>query len=766
MAITRAQQFRQMLEDGGMLVKPGIGGKRPGYRGDAAYGERDEDDKVKDTFAAGDGFDRESFQRARDIGEANRALEILKADKEEEKVERFRNRKIDFPGGPGLTPILARIFGKGLQRNAFNLRSNFIRLGNKFAVPDMRRNIITGKMFDANLGKRKSNLIANLLGGKTVGELSLEDQEDIFDQVMDARLSGLTDASGNLAPGVFIGADGQLIDNRDDRGRQQELPIIPKQEEPEKVEEEYVNPLSLLTPRIAGSRYLGSQFAADGGRIGYDDGGMLVSPSKDGKRPGYRRSKYDSTGGGLASSSKASNISPGPGDDDSPQQTTTKPSGGIPAANIFDEAATRAGFKLVDPIQQKRFAQVLKMKKLIEESGLEEPETATDAIGSGATVGPVDLTPEKLKEIRKEADLGSLFGGPSEFAQDKFIERVQDKKYGNPDLDQPGLDAPGILKSIKESDEKAGTDLFKGFDLEDVENVMPLVQADQLPRTLAAEGGIMDLGRQELFLGGIAKGLKKATRGVSRALRKVAKSPIGKAALLGAGLGFAGIGPFKGLAGTKAGIGLKNLFMGKPLGFKTAGDAVARSGGIFDFIKNNPTLAILGSSLFAGAMTPKEEDDNLDLAALYASGQLNPSLGIRGTGSDFEFDFYGARTQPMADGGRIGYQEGSKEPVAKKTMPLLDMDGQEMDLRAEGGFVPIGRMEKADDVPARLSKNEFVFTADAVRNAGDGDVDKGAEVMYNMMKNLERGGNVSDESQGLEGAREMFQTSKRLEEVL
>ena len=109
---------------------------------------------------------------------------------------------------------------------------------------------------------------------------------------------------------------------------------------------------------------------------------------------------------------------------------------------------------------------------------------------------------------------------------------------------------------------------------------------------------------------------------------------------------------------------------------------------------------------------------------------------------------------------------GDVEPGAKKTMPLLDMGGKEMDLRENGGFVPIGRMEKADDVPARLSKNEFVFTADAVRNAGDGDVDKGAEVMYNMMKNLESGGDVSEESQGLKGAREMFQTSKRLEEVL
>ena len=110
--------------------------------------------------------------------------------------------------------------------------------------------------------------------------------------------------------------------------------------------------------------------------------------------------------------------------------------------------------------------------------------------------------------------------------------------------------------------------------------------------------------------------------------------------------------------------------------------------------------------------------------------------------------------------------EGSKEPVAKKVMPLLDMDGMEKDYREEGGFVPIGRMEKADDVPARLSKNEYVFTADAVRNAGDGSVDKGAEVMYNMMKNLEAGGDVSEESQGLEGARRMFQTSQRLEEVL
>ena len=110
----------------------------------------------------------------------------------------------------------------------------------------------------------------------------------------------------------------------------------------------------------------------------------------------------------------------------------------------------------------------------------------------------------------------------------------------------------------------------------------------------------------------------------------------------------------------------------------------------------------------------------------------------------------------MAQGGRIGAQEGG----------LMDLGGMEKDYRNEGGFVPIGGQERADDVPARLSKNEFVFTADAVRSAGGGDIDKGAEVMENVMKNLEQGGQVSEESQGLEGARNMFATAQKLEGVM
>jgi len=62
---------------------------------------------------------------------------------------------------------------------------------------------------------------------------------------------------------------------------------------------------------------------------------------------------------------------------------------------------------------------------------------------------------------------------------------------------------------------------------------------------------------------------------------------------------------------------------------------------------------------------------------------------------------------------------------------------KELDMRKSGGFVPIGVKEKADDVPAMLSKNEFVMTADAVRAAGGGSINKGAQRMYDTMKKLE-----------------------------
>ncbi len=77
-----------------------------------------------------------------------------------------------------------------------------------------------------------------------------------------------------------------------------------------------------------------------------------------------------------------------------------------------------------------------------------------------------------------------------------------------------------------------------------------------------------------------------------------------------------------------------------------------------------------------------------------------------------------------------------KKPVEAKEGGLMSLGGNELDLRG-GGFVPMGKKERADDVPARLSKNEFVMTADAVRAAGGGSVQKGADLMYDTMKKLE-----------------------------
>ena len=68
---------------------------------------------------------------------------------------------------------------------------------------------------------------------------------------------------------------------------------------------------------------------------------------------------------------------------------------------------------------------------------------------------------------------------------------------------------------------------------------------------------------------------------------------------------------------------------------------------------------------------------------------------------------------------------------------MLEGGMPEIDYRQSGGFVPVGKKEKADDVPAMLSKNEFVMTADAVRGMGDGSVEKGAQRMYDQMKQLE-----------------------------
>ena len=78
---------------------------------------------------------------------------------------------------------------------------------------------------------------------------------------------------------------------------------------------------------------------------------------------------------------------------------------------------------------------------------------------------------------------------------------------------------------------------------------------------------------------------------------------------------------------------------------------------------------------------------------------------------------------PMAMGGSV--------PQTERIPNGMQIDGR------GGGFIPMGARERKDDVPAMLAKNEFVMTADAVRGAGDGNVNVGAQRMYDLMNNLE-----------------------------
>ena len=118
--------------------------------------------------------------------------------------------------------------------------------------------------------------------------------------------------------------------------------------------------------------------------------------------------------------------------------------------------------------------------------------------------------------------------------------------------------------------------------------------------------------------------------------------------------------------------------------------------------------------------------------------ELEDQLGRELT--DAEYDMVGKMAYDklsdpdFAVGGRVNYALGTRPTAEESGLGGLPI---EADMRYTGGFMPYGAKEKADDVPARLSKNEFVFTADAVRAAGGGSVNKGAKKMYQTMKQLE-----------------------------
>ena len=374
---------------------------------------------------------------------------------------------------------------------------------------------------------------------------------------------------------------------------------------------------------------------------------------------------------------------------------------------------------------------------------------------------------------------------------------------------------------------------------------MPISNMQQ-PRQMYEYGGL-SAPRQNYGLGSF---VKKAVRGV----KKIAKSPLGKAALLGTAANFAPMLFGKGTVMSQAGglSGLKSRFMSGKGFLGNVGNMFGKEGDITKGLSMGRVgLGALGAAslapLFMGGGDDEVEEsvEQIDPAAQvqraknYYSGQGDAGVGLNfmpqkkyvnqnfyaaeggragyAMGGDIEdeeefmrsgagqsrrmptaflamgggageaqaeqmlqaeFIKYKNRggelsfqqfvqavmqqqeqgmqhTMMAANGGRMNYAEGGGIMDTEQA-EMIDMGGMEKDYRDEGGFVAMGGEERADDVPARLSKNEFVFTADAVRNAGGGDIDRGSEVMQNLMDNLEQGGQVSEESQGLGGGEEMM----------
>ena len=161
---------------------------------------------------------------------------------------------------------------------------------------------------------------------------------------------------------------------------------------------------------------------------------------------------------------------------------------------------------------------------------------------------------------------------------------------------------------------------------------------------------------------------------------------------------------------------------------------------------NKPSMLKLGSwavGIVSGIQAGKYADEQEAAEAAEAAALAADSEASETTlqaARDWAIETFGSMSV-YADGGRINKNMGGEMNmggISSLQTQASDVTppGMELDLRG-GGFIPIGKAEKADDVPARVSKNEFVFTADAVKAAGGGSVNEGAKRMYDTMKRLE-----------------------------
>ena len=170
--------------------------------------------------------------------------------------------------------------------------------------------------------------------------------------------------------------------------------------------------------------------------------------------------------------------------------------------------------------------------------------------------------------------------------------------------------------------------------------------------------------------------------------------------------------------------------------------------GAIDLIEQNPKTAVavgtgigLGTGIALGA--PQQENESDEDFAKRQQEEVNPLITYYGRNlqikNPYFYQKFGA-TDPFAtvataaQGGIMGYKGGGS-----MVPPARQIEGGiiELDARKTGGYIPYGKKERVDDVPAMLAKDEFVFTSRAVKAAGGGSAKRGAAKMYALMKKLE-----------------------------
>ena len=201
-------------------------------------------------------------------------------------------------------------------------------------------------------------------------------------------------------------------------------------------------------------------------------------------------------------------------------------------------------------------------------------------------------------------------------------------------------------------------------------------------------------------------------------------------------------------------LGMMLFSKGGRVGFAN-GDEVIKEEGLLK-LKTMPEFK--GNNVKPADMMMASDDTNQRVLEALFEKYLDMGLSPKDAAEAAQKEFERMSKRKMestrglaALGGRMNYALG--DSASENAMQAASVEGlpirqnpkgiRELDLRDNGGFIPpVGIKEKADDIPAMLSNNEFVFTADAVRGMGDGDVNLGAQRMYDQMKMLEAGGKV------------------------